>query len=515
MAIVVGAYALVLVLGILSAAYWIIGAGIRASRGLNAAANRGGRFPPGPPSWPIIGHLHLLLKLPHRRLAKLSKQYGPIMGLRLGSKRAVVVSSPALARDILVTQDKIFANRPVLGLHSSLFYGSENSIVFGNSGPQWRKLRKICTMEFLNAKRQQELEHVRRHEVAALLLRIRKAGAAAPIPVRTYVADMAANIINRLLQSQAVSLSSACGNDMSLQELVQVMEHEVFPMIGDVIPWLKCLDVMKKLRMKHLHQKLDSILDAAIDQRKQLMQTSTHPTELPHDFLQALLSKEVSHTTLSQESLTNQEIKGVLTDMLAGAIHSSSVSVEWAMVELLRNPRCMQKLKHEIDSMVSKGAQVTDADLFNLSYLKNVVKEVMRLHPIAPLAGPRITYEESKVGHFNIPSNTQVYINVWAIGRDPKVWDMETCFYPERFEACDVDVKGQHFELLPFGSGRRICPGMNLGLSIVEVTIASLVANFQWELPEGQTCETIDLAEKSTIVLSKATPLIALAKLPL
>eukprot|EP00250_Pteridium_aquilinum_P012051 c20479_g1_i1 orf=254-1762(-) len=491
----------VVIAGVLTAAFFFL------YRSKLSKASR--NFPPGPPAiWPLIGHLPLLLHLPHQRLAEIAKHYGPILGLRLGCRPAVFVSSPALAREVLLTHDKTFAHRPPFQFYSILFYGSENDIVFGNYGPEWRKRRKICALELFSARRLHEFEYVRQEEMAALLQRLRdeSKGGTRAVEIARCVGVMASNNITRMLFSKSLE-DKVPGRDITIHDLLKPWEQECRPTLGDLVPCLKCFDFLRKRRMRQVHNQFDWLLEYIIQERKQYC--SNGDLNIPHDFLQVLLSREEEQ---GAESLSTQEIKSILLDMITAGIHSSTLTLEWAMAQLLRHPRCLRRLEEELGELIGRGKQLNESHVSKLVYLKHVVKEVLRLHPPGPLLVPRMATEACKVGNYELAAGTQMYINVWAIGRDEQVWEEANEFHPERFENKEVDVKGQHFELLPFGSGRRACLGLPLGLSTLEVTLANLVNNFQWELPPGETCHSVDMLEKPRAALRKATPMLAIPK---
>eukprot|EP00250_Pteridium_aquilinum_P006845 c16682_g1_i1 orf=198-1718(-) len=460
-------------------------------------------FPRGPPGWPIVGHWPLLSVGSAREvLTDLSRNqgYGSIIGLRLGSRPSVVVSSAELARELLLTHDKIFANRPHYQFSNTLFYGFDSGVIFSSYGPHFSRLRKLYTLELFTAKRLQQLQYIRQEEVLCLLNQLRSTSQA--INVEQCVASMSCDVTMRLLHSQTLAKELP-----ELPELIRELEHASVPTLGDFIPWLKWLGLLQKGKLKRIHHHLNSIIESIILERRQLLKT-TPSHNWPQDFLQVLLSKEKSED--DEERLTVTEIKAIILDILSGGIHTSSVTVEWAMSELIGNPRVLCKLRNEIDALKGKREElVTDEDVAKLPYLESVVKEVFRFHPVVPLLVPRISTKACKVGKYTLPRGTQAFVNVWAIGRDPEVWEKAEEFYPERFEGSEMDVKGQHYELLPFGSGRRICPGMRLGLSVVNVTVANLVRFFDWELPQG---EKLDMSEKKGRGNAKATRLIAIPK---
>jgi len=172
-------------------------------------------------------------------------------------------------------------------------------------------------------------------------------------------------------------------------------------------------------------------------------------------------------------------------DLIAGGTESSAVTVEWALSELLKKPEVFAKATEELDRVVGRGRWVTEKDMPSLPYVDAIVKETMRLHPVAPMLVPRLSREDTSIGGYDIPAGTRVLVSVWTIGRDPELWDAPEEFMPERFVGSKLDVKGQDYELLPFGSGRRMCPGYSLGLKVIQVSLANLLHGFEWRLPDG------------------------------
>ncbi|CAL9764783.1 unnamed protein product, partial [Musa acuminata subsp. burmannicoides] len=164
-------------------------------------------------------------------------------------------------------------------------------------------------------------------------------------------------------------------------------------------------------------------------------------------------------------------MKAMMLDMLGGASETSAGIME-AMSELMKNPRVMRRLSETVRN--GKVIKVTEKDINGMNYLKLVIKETLRLHPPVPLLLPRECRETCEVLGYQIPEKTRVFVNVWALGRDPRYWDNPTEFEPERFERRNsmVDFKGTNFEFLPFGAGRRICPGMSFGLKSIELSLA-------------------------------------------
>jgi len=192
---------------------------------------------------------------------------------------------------------------------------------------------------------------------------------------------------------------------------------------------------------------------------------------------------------------------------LAG-IDTSAVTMIWAMSELVRNPRAMKKAQETIRTTLGdKKEIITEDDLGKVDYLTLIIKETFRLHPALPFILPRETMSHVKIQGYDIPPKTQIQINVWTIGRDPKRWTDPEDFIPERFTNSSVDFRGQHFELLPFGSGRRMCPAMPMGVATVELGLMNLLYFFDWALPDGMNFGDIDMEETGNISIVKKVPL--------
>eukprot|EP00250_Pteridium_aquilinum_P007608 c17279_g2_i1 orf=195-1535(+) len=404
-----------------------------------------GVFPRGPPAWPILGHLPLLAAgCPHKTLADLSHKhgYGPIIGLRLGSRHAAVISSASLARDLLHVHDKVFANRPAYQFVETLLYGYDSAVAFSHYSPLFARLRKMYTLELFTTQRLHQLQYIRQEEAGALLHRLHQASCdgTQAVNLGALFGEMSSNTISRLLQSktlsEATNLTGAHGDGASLPELIEKLVHEAAPILGDFIPWLKCMDLLPKRNMKYTHDCLDKVIDSILRERRQAMRSSPLH-ELPHDFLQVLLSKEDSSHNEGfhhqEDRLTTQQIKAIILDILSAGTHTTALTLEWAMAELLRNPSCLIKVRDEIDAVMKAGTAsaplnpsengmrweedrlITEEDLPKLPYLESTVKEVFRLHPVVPLLLPRISSQATKVDKYTLPTHTHVFVNVWAI----------------------------------------------------------------------------------------------------
>ena len=190
------------------------------------------------------------------------------------------------------------------------------------------------------------------------------------------------------------------------------------------------------------------------------------------------------------------------------AIETTLWSIEWGLAELVNHPETQQKLRREMDTVLGAGHQVTERDTHRLPYLQAVVKEALRLHPPAPLLVPRESIGSCELQGYTVPAKSRVVINVWAIGRDPVYWKDAEAFQPARFEDGAVDFTGNNFEFVPFGAGRRMCPGMAFGLANVELALARLLYHFDWELPAGAVAGELDMAEEMGVTVRRRHDLV-------
>lgn len=458
------------------------------------------RLPPGPRGLPVIGHLHMLGSNPHHSLCELSRRYGPLMYLRFGSVPVVVASSPSTAKLILQTHDHIFAWRSQQSVPMQL-HGCTD-ILFSQPGPYWRLIRKICVSDLFGNKRLESFRPLAAEETCTLLHSILNMGE--KVPVRTKLYDCTCNIISRMAISKRldeVATHSQTDPSNSLVALLLEIIHllGIFN-VGDFIPLLAWMDLQGCVRRsKIVRQKITAVWQGVIDARRNSRILGDYGNQ-DVDFLDVLLSASKGKDI----QITDLNIMAILTDMFGAGIDTSTVSMEWALAELLTHPFTMKKVQDELEEVVGPSRLVEESDIGHLPYLRAVVKETMRLHPVLPLLVPHMASQHCQISEYDIPSNTQAYVNVWAINRDPIVWDRPLEFCPERFLGSNMDVRGQHFELLPFGSGRRACPGMNLGLNSVHLMLASLLHAFDWTVSGA-----VDMSEKFGIVMTLANPLVA------
>lgn len=188
------------------------------------------------------------------------------------------------------------------------------------------------------------------------------------------------------------------------------------------------------------------------------------------------------------------------------------MTVEWALSELLKQPQIIERATEELDSVIGNDCWVEEKDVQNLPYVEAIMKETMRMHPVAPMLVPRMSREDCTINGYDIPAGTRALVNVWTIGRDPEIWDCPNEFRPERFLGKNIDVMGHDFELLPFGAGRRMCPGYSLGLKVIQLTLANLLHGFKWRLPDLVTEKDLDMDEIFGLSTPRKVPLEAVVE---
>ncbi|XP_028754934.1 cytochrome P450 71D8-like [Neltuma alba] len=470
---------------------------------------------PGPWKLPVLGNLHQLLAAarsspPHHTLRELSLKYGPLMHLQIGELSTVVVSSPDMAKQIMKTHDLAFVQRPQISSAKIFAYGSTD-IAFAPYGDYWRQMKKACILELLSAKKVQSFSYVRQDEVSKLIGSVRSSVGS--------VVDLTDKIYSL---TSAIVTKVAFGNEQEelLQPLYAAIEAGAYHFL-DVFPSLKhvpLITAMEEAKLVKIHKKIDKILEDILkeNQKKQIRAAGGGGCEITgsgeENLVQVLLRIQQSGSL--DITITNDNIKAVIWDMFGAGTDTSSTTTEWAMLEMMRNPKVMEKAQTEIRKAFKGKKVIHESDMEQVSYLKSVIKETLRLHPPAPLLVPRECRENCKINGFDIPIKTQVVVNVWAIGRDPSHWYDAESFIPERFQGdCNIDFRGTNFEYIPFGAGRRMCPGISFGLASIELPLASLLYHFDWELPYGMKSEDLDLTEIMGITARRKAKLCLIPKL--
>ncbi|KAL5751719.1 hypothetical protein ACOSQ2_022226 [Xanthoceras sorbifolium] len=440
------------------------------------------RLPPGPRGFPIFRCLHLLGKYPHKDLHELAQKYGTIMHLRLGLKPTIVVSSPQAAELFLRTL------RPPLEASKYMAYNQKN-LVMAPYGSYWRNVRKMCTLELLSNHKINSFKSMRKEEVDILIEYVKEAACSGiAVDLSAKVGALNADMTCRMVFGKKYMEKEF--DERGFKDVMEeVMELLATINLADYIPQIASLDLQGlRKRMKVVSKVFDEFLEKIIDEH-----VHSKDDSITKDFVDLMLSFMGSEET--EYRINREHIKAIISDMLAAGIDTSAATIEWTLSELIKYPRIMKKVQNELENVVGKDKMVEESDLDNLEYLDMVIKESLRFHPVAPLL---VSHE----------SREDCIVN--AIGRDPEVWNDPDNFYPERFAESNIDLYGQDFQLIPFGSGRRSCAGMQLGLTVVRLVLAQLIHCFDWELPDGMVTTELDMTKHFGLVTCKAKHLLVI-----
>ncbi|KAJ9542923.1 hypothetical protein OSB04_029429 [Centaurea solstitialis] len=458
-------------------------------------------LPPGPYGLPIVGYLPFLKPNLHLTFTNMAHRYGPIFSLWLGSKLHVVVNTADLAKVVVRDMDQNFANRdpPLTGL--TISYGGLD-VVFSNH-KHWRDMRKLLASQVLSNANLHATRSLRTNGVRKMLRDVH-GRIGTEININKVAYDTEIDVVTEMLWGCSKGYDDYGGVGDEFQEVaLETIRLFAAANISDIIPMLSRFDLQGRERdirkcKEHLDRIFENIIRGRINANSRKMDKDERK-----DFLQVLLDEKDDPTS----SIDINQIKAILVDVILGTIDTTSTMVEWVMTEVLYNPRVMTKIQKELGDVIGPNNIVEESHLSNLTYLDAVIKETLRLLPAGPLLLPRCPDESCTVGGYTIPKGSIVYVNAWAIHRDPKNWTNPLEFNPERFLNTKWDYQGNNLKFLPFGSGRRKCPGAILGEKMVMYLVASLLHSFDWSLTKD---EDFDLSQEFDIAMRKKKQLIVI-----
>ncbi|CAN6244274.1 unnamed protein product [Urochloa humidicola] len=459
------------------------------------------RLPPGPWQLPVIGSLHHLLRrgLPHHAMRDLSLRHGPLMSLRVCERAAVVVSSAEAVRELFKGHDAAFSQQPGSPSIDELSRHGQG-VIFAPYGDHWRLLRRIFMTELLSARRVEAFRLIREDEAERLVASLAAAASRRPeqpVDVDERLKEFIADASVRAILGDRLPDRAAF-----LKMVEEAQDPSALFDLRDLFPSSRLVRMLPRSGRAERHRQVMFRLmdDVLLNHREK---TTGGELDNMADVL-LTIQKEGD----MRVSLNHGVVRAVLIDAVGAALDTSSTTLQWAMAELVANPRVLQRAQFEVRNAMAGQQRVNEAALRDLHYLNAVIKETLRLHPPAPFL-LRVCLEDCMIQGYHVPEGTITVTNVWAISRDPKYWEEPDTFRPERFESADCfDYKGFDFEFTPFGVGRRMCPGMNFSHANIEIALASLLYHFDWKMPNAAKPEEMDMTEVWGVTVKRKAKLL-------
>ncbi|OIT29913.1 PREDICTED: probable (S)-N-methylcoclaurine 3'-hydroxylase isozyme 2 [Nicotiana attenuata] len=465
-------------------------------------------LPPGPFSWPVVGNLFQLGEkgLPHIALAKLAQCHGPdLMSMWFGSQLMVVASSPAAAAEVLKTHDRILAGRFVsrpLRIKGSLLHNLSPAFL-EECDDYYRSIRAMLRTELFSGKALESQVSMREEKVMELIQCLsQKQGQVIKIKDLFFVTAL--NIMGNLFFSMDLIDFEGKGPGEGFKNYMnEYIDVSAIPKLVDLYPILGWDFQGTYKKIICIFHKISAVWEGIVQDKRSNRDSQLPSLGAAKDFTDVLL----------KNGYTDIQINALLVELFGAGTGTSVDTSEWMLVEILRNRQVLQKVQDEIAQVVGAKGFVKESDLPNLPYLDACFKETLRLHPPGPLLLPHRAVQACEIMGYRIPKDTQTLVNTWAVARDPKFWDDPLSFDPERFINSKVNYMGQHFEYIPFSSGRRICPGQPLASKVVPFVVASLIHTFDWSLPNDMDLAQINMEEIVIITMLKKEPLLVIPKL--
>lgn len=454
----------------------------------------------------LLGYLWYYKQQPlHRTLTQIASRYGPILLLPFGCRQVLLVSSSLAAEELFAKNDKVFAYRPKL-ITGKEFGCNYTSLASAPHGAHWRHLRRVSSLEILPFHRLPGQDGSVADEVKLLLGRLFHTEK--EIEMKSIFLDLVFDMMMKMFAGKRYAEKKRTTEDdqiksTSLKDYV-ICSFRITTGETDVayfVPILKFLGLRGRLerKCKELQKKGDAVMNSLIEEvRKKIPEFSNGTGETEEKVIELLLARQKD----DPKRYSDETIRGLLLGLLTAGTTTSASILEWAFSLLLNHPEVLHKAQSEIDNHVGNDRFLEESDIKHLPYLRCIVKETLRLYPTAPLLVPHESAKDCQVGGYHVPKETMLMVNVWAIQNDPNIWDEPTKFSPERFREIVDERDG--FKLMPFGYGRRSCPGKHMAVRMITFALGSLIHCFEWERCSE---EIVNLTEQTGLALLKAQPL--------
>nr|XP_043637440.1 cytochrome P450 93A3-like [Erigeron canadensis] len=461
-------------------------------------------IPPTPFAIPIIGHLHLIFPIPHQAMHKLSLRYGPIYRLFLGSHTSFVVSTPEATKEFFKFNENAYLDRPINSATYHMTYENKD-FVFAQYGAHWKFMKKIIMTELLNGGKVDLHCQVRKNEVTRFMKQISQmAKDKKALEMDLELAKVINNVIIETILGTKFSDEAEARKMKDLVDDIASLEGSFN--VSDYIWFLKNVDLQGfGKRFKAVHERFDIFVEKIIKEHEKARKLENLTPERK-DLLHILL--DTAEDKSQKIQLTRENIKAFIFNMFV-ATDTTSLTMEWALSELINHPNVLKKATEEMDRVVGKDRLLQESDIPNLPYLQAIVSESWRLHPGAALI-PRLATEDRTVAGYHIPANSTVFFSPWALGRDPGAWENPLEFRPERFEHMKMEPRGQDYSMLTFGAGKRMCPGYSLAYQLLHITLGSMIQCFEWKAGKDGNMTSVDMEEGVGVTLPRANRLVCL-----
>ncbi|GAB4831118.1 hypothetical protein Ancab_040229 [Ancistrocladus abbreviatus] len=467
--------------------------------------------PEAPGALPILGHyrqIHNNKPLRHT-LAEMADKHGPVFMIRRGMQNILVVNSWEVAKECYTTNDLAFASRPYSALAK---YASYKRALFALSpyGPHWREMRRLTIGELISTRTLEMVKYQRLSEINTFIKELYglSKDQSTKVEISEMISKLGINILSKTINGRRSYDTFAGTTDEGERLKRVVMEYidaSAITVVSDIIPFplLEWLDPQGYIRlMKRIGEEFDSILEGWVDEHRKKRLVDGPRSD--QDFIDFALSA-IENGSVAREHATNTNIKSIFEALLIAGCSTIAVAMVWTISLLLNNEHVLKRAQNELDQKVGKSRWVEECDIKSLAYLQAIIHETLRLYPPGSLGFPHEAREDCCVDGYHIPKGTVLLINMWKVYRDPHVWIDPEKFMPERFltnlETCNAGK--YHFQLFPFGLGRRSCPGMPLALQVIHLVTARLIQGFNLSTPMGMP---VDMSEKPSGIMFKALP---------
>ncbi|KAF2292998.1 hypothetical protein GH714_034736 [Hevea brasiliensis] len=476
-------------------------------RGKDDNKKKGLKIPPGPGQLPFIGNLHQLSRQPYVDFWKMAKKYGPVVQLQLGRCPTVVLSSTETAEELMKDRDVECCSRPLSVGPGQLSYNFLD-VAFSPFSDYWREMRKLFISKLLSMRRVQSFWYAREEQMDKLI-EILDGAYPNPVNLTEKVFNMMDGIIGTIAFGRTTYAQQEF-RDGFMKVLAATMDmlasfdaENFFPVVGKFIDYLSGALAKRQRTFNNIDRYFQKVIEQHLDPNR--------PKPETEDIVDVLigLMKDGS----ASFKITGDHLKAILMNVFVGGTDTSAVTITWAFSELLKNPKLMKKAQEEVRNAVGPNKRrVEGKEVEKIKYIDCIVKETFRKHPPTPLLIPHFSMKHCKIGGYDILPGSTIYVNAWAMGKDPTIWDNPEEFYPDRFMNSEVDYRGSHFELVPFGAGRRICPGLAMATTAVKYILANLLYGWDYEMPEGQKFEDFPLIEEGGLSVHNKQDIMVIPK---